>query len=406
MIKKIRTYRALPKLAHRLKLLDVLADAYGRRFHKQRKRTQGNVGQPRFLLMTSGHLGDALTLSYLFPLIRQQFPTCVIDVVAGAWCDPILAGNPYIRRLIHLNHSRSNRSADTKLAKWKDYFLTTWKAIARLTTETYTTSVDIRFVDSTMHFLLPFIQVNWAVGYGSRGLGGLLDKELTLPDEEFHHLTAILNLLGAIGVEADLRDVRPYFDFPAKARQTLLTKLPLLLNNSRPIVLLCPESGSNSRFLPDTFWREMAGHLLATTDSVLIGCGQMPQTTRLLADIAQDNPTTHGRIHNTVGQLSLSELAALSEHASVALTLESLPAHLCAVFCPVISFFYEGTGLQFFPLSTYPVLVFHNHLPSRDLTLDRPGFVSSYVGQFDGTVIEQAVQAVQVIQAATVNKVW
>ena len=401
MIGKPRNYNAPPKLAHRLQLLDVVADAYGRRVHKQRKRPPNDSGQPRFLLLTSGHLGDALTLSYVFPLIRRQFPTCVIDVVAGAWCDPILAGNPYIRRLIHLNHARTNRSNKTRLAKWQEYILTTRRAIAQLTTETYTASVDIRFTNSPMHFLLPFIRVNRAVGFGSRGLGGLLDEEFFLPDGAFHHLTVILTLLRAIGVEADLRDIQPYFDFPANARQTLLTKLPLLPDDSRPIVLLCPESGNGDQFLPDTFWRELAGHLLTTTDCRLVGCGQMPRTSQLLAAIAQDNPTTDGQIYDTVGKLTLFELAALSERASVALTLDSLPAHLCSVFCPVISFHYRGEGFQFFPLADFPVLVFHNHLPSRDLTLDRPDFRSIYVPHFDEAVQEQSLHWIQIILGET-----
>lgn len=390
MIGKPRKYCAPRSVAYPLQLLDVVVDAYARTGYNRRGRDAPAPSPPRFLLMLSGHLGDALTLSYTFPLIRRAFPDCLIDVVAGDWCDPILTGNPYVRRLIHLNHANTNRRTISTLAKWRDHFGTTRMTIATLKDETYTASVDVRFSDSPLHFLLPFIRVQKAVGFGSRGMGGLLDEEFFLPDGEFHHMTVILDMLRAIGVRADLADVQPYFQFPDAARQSIRQKLPFLTDD-RPLFLLFPESGAAGRFLPDAFWRELAGRLLTETDGVLLGCGQQPRTTELIRQIADEHSHKVSRIHEAVGKLNLNELAALSERATAALTLESLPAHLCSIFCPTVSFFYNGTGLQFFPLASHPALVLHNHRLSRDLTIDRPGFESRYVERFDADVQQQAL---------------
>ena len=395
MIGKNRKYCAPRRISYPLQVMDVAVDAYANRFYKRRQRPQTNAEQPRFLLMTSGHLGDALTLSYLFPLIRQQYPTCVIDVVAGSWCDPILAKNSYIRRLIHFNHAGTNRSNKTRLAKWREHFQTMQTAIDQLKDETYTASVDVRFSDSPMLSLLPFIQVDKTVGFGTRGFGGLLDKEFFLPDEEFHHLDMLLTELRAIGVDATLREVQPYYPIPDTTRQTLLNKFPDVDDEAKPLILLCPESGAASRFLPDTFWRKLATDLLTQTNGRLVGCGQLPKTTQLLADIVKENPTEAARVVDTVGKLNLNELAALSEQATVAVTLESLPAHLCSIFCPTISYFYNGMGFQFFPLGNYPVMVFHNHSYSKNLTLDRQDFTSKYVTTFDETVQKQSLEWIQ-----------
>ncbi|UFH53785.1 glycosyltransferase family 9 protein [Spirosoma sp. KNUC1025] len=395
MIAKARKYCAPRSIGYPLQVLDVAVDAYANRIYKRRSRPQTDPAQPRFLLMTSGHLGDALTLSYLFPLIRRQYPTCVIDVVAGSWCDPILAKNPYIRRLIHLNHANTNRSKKSRLAKWREHVQTMRTAIGQLKTETYTAAVDIRFSDSPMLFLLPFINVSRAVGFGTRGFGGLLDEEFFLPDEEFHHLDVILTVLRAIGVDATLRDVKPYFQIPDAARQALQRKLPIASDEDSPLILLCPESGEPSRFLPESFWRALATNLLTQTNCRLVGCGQLPQTTQLMAAIGQDNPTATERLYDTVGQLNINELAALSERAAVAITLESLPAHLCSIFCPTVSYFYRGVGFQFFPMANHPVMIFHNHPYSRNLTLDRPDFTSEYVTEFGVAVQKQSLQWIQ-----------
>ena len=48
-------------------------------------------------------------------------------------------------------------------------------------------------------------------------------------------------------------------------------------------------------------------------------------------------------------------------------------------------------GIQFFPISSQPTVVLHNNLLSRDLTINRPGFTSAYVSNFDDAVLERAM---------------
>lgn len=390
MIGKSRKYCAPRRIGYPLQLLDIAVDAYARTLYRQRPAVIVDGKTPRFLFMTSGHLGDALTLSYVFPLVRKVYPTCKIDVVAGDWCDPILAGNPYVRRLVHLNHASTNRKPISWLAKWRQHIRTTQSAIDALKTETYTASIDIRFSDSPMHFLLPYLHVQKAVGFGSRGMGGLLDEEFFLPDDEFHHLTVILRLLETIGVNASLEDVQPYFTIPETARQSVRQKLPFLADG--PTVGLFPESGEAKRFLPMSYWYQLAEKLLEQTDYQLIGCGQRPQTTQLMDDLIRNHPDQQHRLHKAVNTLSLNEVAAVSEQLTAAFTVESLPAHLCSIFCPTASFYKDGSGYQFFPLANYPYLVLHNHKNSRGLTINRPGFASVYIEKYDEDLQNRALE--------------
>jgi heptosyltransferase III len=399
MLNSSRTYCAPRRIGYPLQLLDRVVDTYANRFYKRRTRPQTDITSPHFLFTTSGHLGDALTLSYLFPLVKRKYPTCVIDVIAGSWCDPILTGNPYIRRLIHLNHANTNRSNKTRLAKWNEHIRTTQRALKQVQQERYTASIDIRFSDSPMHFLLPFLQVEKTVGFGTRGLGGLLDHEYFLPRYEFHHLAVILEELQSIGIRATLSDVQPYFSSPPAARVSLAQKFPALVSTTNRLLLICPESGASSRFLPDRFWRTIVQELLRQTDCQLVVCGQLPRTVQLLAAIAEDNPDQSERVVNTIGQLTLVELATLAGQAQAAITLDSLPAHLCSIYCPTLSYFQNGTGIQFFPLGNYRTQVYHNHRNSLGAQFDWKNFSSEYVSAFDGQVEEKSLNWIHSILA-------
>ncbi|MBO0939540.1 glycosyltransferase family 9 protein [Fibrella sp. HMF5335] len=397
-----RKYCAPRRVAYPLRLLDWFVDALAQ--PTRRVNEAPSAQQPRILMMSSGHLGDTLILTFLFPLIIKRYPQAKIDVLAGDWCDPVLVHNPFVRRIIHWNHIGTNRRKVSGLQKVAEHVGGLRRAIAALSGEVYDYSVDVRFSDSPMHQILPFIRVKHSIGFGTRGLGGLLDDELFLPDGEFHHLELILNLLSRMDVHATLRDIRPYFPHGSTAKSTLAQKLPQLQASRQPIIAIFPESGADSRFLPDAFWQQLLGELLNQTEAIMVGCGQRPGTTQLMHKVIADNPSQGHRVLDATGQLTIDELAELSAQASLAFTLESFPAHLCGIFCPLIAYYVNGTGLQFFPIANFDTLLFHNHQNSRDLTLDRPHYQSLFVDTFDSAVVQQSVQkATELVNRVTLR---
>lgn len=390
---KVRKYCAPRRIAYPLQFLDLFVDTYTRVRTHARPAPNGSASPdgPSILFMTAGHLGDALVLSYTFPLIRARYPNARIDVLAGSWCDPIWKHNPYVGRVVHLNHVSTNRSALSRIGKWQAFFKSTRSAIDLLNDTVYDYSVDIRYSDSPMHFVLPFLKVNRKIGFGSRGLGGLLDDEFFLPDQETNNFDLLLMLLRPLGVEGDLRTVEPYFCHPAQPPQHLWSKLGQRVPESKPI-LLCPESGSATRMFPADYWCQLATRLLQESPYDLVFSGQSEFTKSLYERVRQENPAAAERLYSVVGQLTLDDLMCLSEQAVAAFTLDSLPMHLCCLGCPTISFQKNGMGIQFFPIGNYPTLVIHNHFQSRMLTLDRPESTSEYVTVFDETVLDRALQ--------------
>ena len=391
MIGKPRKYCATRSVAYPLQLLDVAVDAYARGAYSRQNLGLPDTDAPNILLMSSGHLGDALILSYTFPLIRARYPTAQIDVLAGSWCDPIWKDNPYVRRVVHLNHVGTNRRPLSKLGKWREFYRTTRQAVKTLGDTVYDYSADIRFAASPMHFVLPYLKIRRKIGFGTRGLGGLLDEEFFMPDEEVHNFDLILTVLKPLGIEADVRTIEPKFFHPAQTPAELWQKLNRPVTAQQPI-LICPESGDEIRMLSTEFWGNVAARLLTETNNPLIFSGQKPFTTKLYEHVLAANPAATDRLIPAVGNLSLQDIASLSEQARAAFTLDSLPMHLCCLGCPTVSFQKSGMGIQFFPIASQPTLVLHNHPQSRNLTLHRPGFDSEYVTEFGDNVLERGIE--------------
>ena len=390
MIGKARKYCAPRSIAYPLQLLDVAVDAYARGSYRKRSGGEFSTDAPEILLMTSGHLGDALILTYTFPLIRARFPDAQIDVMAGSWCDPIWQDNPYIRRVIHLNHPGTSRRPLSKLGRWQELYRTSRAAIHTLRDTAYDYSVDVRFSSAPMHFLLPYLSVKRKIGFGTRGFGGLLDEEFFMPDEEAHTFELILTVLRPLGIDVALRDINPRFFHPTQTPADLWRKLNRPVPEQKPI-LIFPESGDEVRMLSLEFWTELTNRLLAETKNPLIFSGQKAFTTQLYERVLAANPSMQNRLIPAVGTLNLQDVASLSEQAQAAITLDSLPMHLCCLGCPTVSFQQNGMGVQFFPIASQPTLVLHNHALSRNLTLDRPGFLGQYVTTFDATTQQRSL---------------
>ena len=390
MIGKARKYCAPRSIGYPLQLLDVVVDGYARGAYKKRNYGPVNTDAPAILLMTAGHLGDALILSYAFPLIRARYPNAQIDVLAGSWCDPIWKDNPYIRRVIHLNHVSTNRRNLSNWGKWQEFFQTSKLAVKALRDTVYDFSVDVRFSDSPMHFVLPWLKVKQKFGFGTRGFGGLLDSEFFIPEGEIHNFDLILMVLKPMEIHGSLETVEPYFFHPSQTLAQLWTTVGRPVPAHKPI-LIFPESGNEVRMLSIDFWARLATRLLAETPCPLLFSGQKAFTTALYERVLADNPAEAERLIPAVGTLNLSDVASLSEQSMAAFTLDSLPMHLCCLGCPTFSFQKNGMGIQFFPIANRPTTVLHNHLLSQDLTIDRPGFVSEYVATFDDAVLERAM---------------
>jgi heptosyltransferase-3 len=361
----MRNYCGTPRETIPFKIMDFFVDIYANLFYKKRNLAPINHEAPRILVASLGHLGDALTVTYMFPLIKKTYPNATIDLLTAQWCEPVNLHNPYVNQTIYIDHFQTNRRKLSRWEKIKAFYQTFRQALPALRQADYDYYIDIRYTDAVAHFVLPFIKVKKAFGFSRRALGGLLDKEFDVPTHEFHHFDMYFMLLREMGVKGTFTDIEPYFPIPAgvifeKAQE----KIGLA---NEPFFMLFPEAGGESRQLSVEFWANLIEQILHKYAINVLLCGQTSMSKQILNLVAD---TFKNQVIDTSAKINIQEIAVLSQKAKFALTLDSFPEHFCCIFCKTITI-YKGAGLPFFPLANFPVYLIHNHKTSLGLPFER-----------------------------------
>lgn len=381
----MRKYCGTPRETIPFKIMDFFVDIYANLFYKKRKLATINHEAPRILVASLGHLGDALTVTYMFPLIKKTYPNASIDLLTAQWCEPVNLHNPYINQTIYINHFQTNRRKISRWEKFKDFYQTFHQALSVLRQADYDYYIDIRYSDAVAHFVLPFINVKKTYGFARRGLGGLLDKEFDVPTHEFHHFDMYFMLLREIGVKGSFVDIEPYFQIPTSVSfEKIQEKIGL---KNEPFFMLFPESGGEHKQLSVEFWAKLIEQIQQQHNIKVLLCGQTSMSKQIL-DLVAD--TFKNQVIDTSAKINIQEIGVLSKNAKFALTLDSFPEHFCCIFCKTITIF-KGTGYPFFPLANFPVYLIHNHKPSVGLSFERENVEILYQSTIETDAVKTLV---------------
>jgi heptosyltransferase III len=364
----MRAYCGTPKETIPMRIMDFFIDIYTKTVYRRPKNRSINPS-PRILLASLGHLGDALTTSYLFPIIKKQYPNAQIDLITPEWTKLIYENNAYLNQVIYINHWVNNRKAISTWQKLKEHYRTFKNNLKTLQQNEYDYYIDIRYSDAVAHFVLPFIKVKKAFGFSRRGLGGLLDKEFDVPNREFHHYEMNLLLLKEIGIEANLNEVKAYFEIPERIDFEVISKKINL--KSQPYILILPEAGAEIRQVSVNFMAQIVNELITKSDIQFIFCGQTDLSAKIIEQVSDKS-----RVIDSSNQLSILEIARLSQQAQHALTLDSFPEHLCCIFCPTTTIY--KVSIAFYPIANHPVLLIYGHQLSEDLIFERENVSMHY----------------------------
>jgi heptosyltransferase III len=366
-------------------ILDFFVDVYVKLFLKIENPKIEETPR-KILFIVLAQLGDALVMSYVFPFIKKRFPDCTIDVLCGEWSKQILEHNPYINKLIFFNHIRMNRSAETIWTKVQNHFRTSRSALNSIRGQYYDLSIEGGVTHPNGNVISFRGKVKRRIGFGSGGFGSLLTDEVTLPNQEnFHIMEAVLSELKLLEIEKSLEDINPYFN-PDEKIDTQILFENNKLNPKKPFLIIHPESGNNKRMLSSIFWEEIIRTVLKSSNYYVIICGIYNSTSIFVEYLFNKNLGSEGRIISKVQKLSLDEFFLLSCNAVAAITVESLAAHLCSINCRTLSFYKNGYGRYFFPISRNQSTVVHNHSPSREADVF-PNCDSIFIENFESETI-------------------
>ena len=315
-------------------------------------------------------MGDALFISFIFPIIRERFPNVNIDVLTGEWCKPVLQNNPYVRKLIFFSHFRMNRSEISLWKKMENHLKSSRSALKTVRDNNYDISIEGRISHPNGNILAYRGGIKQRIGFGSGGFGSLLTDEILFPsNKNFHILDAIFEELKVIGIHKSLLAVKPYFKISDKNFVGLKTVSEY---SKEPFVILHVETGKDylpERLINKKFLLDIVQLVLKNTKYKIIVCGTSQKSSEFFEFIKLNSIEAKTRVLNAVQKLSLDEFFLLSQNAIKAITVDSLAAHFCAINCNTISFYKNGFGVLYFPISNKKAMVIHNHKPSEDIVI-------------------------------------
>ena len=343
------------------------------------KRNQTDVIPQKILLFNYGHLGDTLMMGYMINALKIKYPRTEIHLVAGRWCKILLENNTLYDKILYLDHFQTNRQPTTLLKKYFHYLRDSFSVINLLRKEKYSHSFDFRYSGYNANQLLPFLNIQQKIGFGTRGLGGLLDREYYLLRNGSHTIDVQSQGLRNIGLEVNGRSIQPkvFFD----------NDLPNAINISSEYIVIFPEAGSTSRMFSIDFWEKIIDRIFEKNTNIqIVFCGITEFNTQLSTILDSKYPN---RIVDATNILKIPQIVDLLEKSEGAITLDSFPAHLASSQTVTLCLFKNGTGSEYFPINSFPIQIIHNHYSSKDVINFRENMTINYVENFESQIFEE-----------------
>ncbi len=342
------------------------------------KKNSDDITPQKILLFNYGHLGDMLMMGYMINTLRIKHPDVEIHLVAGRWCKVLIENNPLYDNIFYLDHFQNNRQSISFVKKYFFYLKDIFSLIKSLKNEKYSHSFDFRYSAYNANQILPFLNIQQKCGFGTRGLGGFLDKEYFLLQNGTHTIDVQVQGLKNIGVDVDSHVIDPVILNNFEVKQNLKIQPEYLI--------FFPETGNPERMFPYDFWYKITELILHQfADIQLIICG-VTDFNRGLADSLRVKYPNN--ITEATKTLSIPQIINLFEHSKGAITLDSFPAHLSSVKTNTLCFFKNASGNEYFPINSFPIHIIHDNFFAKNASAFREKMSVNYVENFESDIFE------------------
>jgi len=363
----------------RLRVLDLFVDFFVFIFRKSKHNKY--IVPNKILLFNFGHLGDMLMMSYMINALKNKHPHIEIHIVAGSWCKNLIVDNPLYDKVFFINHYRTNRSAISIFAKFKLYVNDIKTFLAEHKNLYYSHSFDFRYSGYNANLLLPFLNAEQKIGFGTRGMGSLLDIEYYMLPTPFHSIDQQIQSLRSLGVAQTGKNIEPILLMPADEKNTL--------DIQKDYFIIFPEAGTKNRMFSNTFWITISDYILEKRPDVQIMiCGLTEYSSKLMLELEKKHP---GKIIDAVGKLSILQMIPVLKESIGALTLDSFPAHIASTLTATLCLFKEGTGLEYFPINAKPTYIIHDHKYSKGVKSFREQMTIHYITSLNERTLQKLV---------------
>lgn len=309
----------------------------------------------KILIVQTAYIGDVILATGLIESIHQAFPEAKIDFVLRKGNESLLKNHPFVNKLYIWD-------------KKKNKFSNLIKLIGQIRKERFDLVVNLQRFFSTGLIALCAKSKNKR-GYDKNPLSFCYHKKTEHFIGKNHETYRNFSLID------DLKNIhyqKPHLYFTAEEIQKVQ---PL---KSQPFVCMAPGSVWFTKQLPIAKWAEL---ILTISDNIKIYLIGAPVDAALCNEIRL--LSSHPKIEILCGKLTLTESAALMQHAEMNYVNDSAPLHLAsAVNAPVTAFFCSTVPeFGFGPLSDKSVIKQVGEMSCRPCGLH--GYKSCPLGHFD-----------------------
>lgn len=345
------------------------------------------------LIIGPSWVGDMVMSQSLYKRLKEQSPDMQIDVMAPAWCKPILERMPEVRQAIEmpLGHGETN--------------LLKRRALGKAMRGHYDRAYILP--NSAKSALIPwFANIPVRVGWKGEMRYGLLN-DLRANKESFQFMVeryvALAHPKETMQDSSSLGGLltlpKPQLSIDAATQQATLDKFALT-TNSGLIIGLCPgaEFGPAKQW-PVEHYAQVAEFVVKKGQQIwLFGSGKDRDTCE---NIKQSIPTQyHAQVHNLAGKTSLIEAVDLLAACDSVISNDSGLMHVAAaVGCHVIGV-YGSTSPDYTPPLADKVNIVHTDIACRPcfqrecplghlkcLTSLQPSKVIAHLPKMDNTIL-------------------
>ncbi|MCG9750485.1 lipopolysaccharide heptosyltransferase II [Vibrio brasiliensis] len=309
----------------------------------------------KILIIGPSWVGDMVMSQSLYISLKNQHPQAEIDVLAPAWCKPILERMPQVSRAIEMpiGHGKFDFFARRKIGK-------------DLQKNHYTHAFVLP--NSAKSALIPlFADIPNRTGWKGEFRYGLLTD--LRPDKRiFQYMVeryvALSSSKETMRQEVHLENCsKP--ELTVDAESQLKAKQRLQLTCEKPVIGLCPgaEFGPAKRW-PDQYYAEVAKHAIEAGYQIwLFGSAKDQPVCELIRSALNEGDQQF--VHNLAGQTSLIEAVDLLANCHTVVTNDSGLMHVsAAVGCNIVAI-YGSSSPEYTPPLTDKLAMVHTDVECR-----------------------------------------
>ncbi|UPQ88098.1 lipopolysaccharide heptosyltransferase II [Vibrio sinaloensis] len=309
----------------------------------------------KILIIGPSWVGDMVMSQSLYITLKQQYPVAEIDVLAPAWCKPILERMPQVSRAIEMpiGHGTFDFSTRRRIGK-------------ALKNDHYTHAFVLP--NSAKSALIPlFAGIPIRTGWKGEFRYGLL-TDLRPNKRIFQYM--VERYVALASTKTTMREnvslqTCPQPKLMVDTANQSSSRQRLHLPSNKPVIGLCPgaEFGPAKRW-PDQYYAEVAKHAIKHGYQVwLFGSAKDKPVCELIRAALHEEDQQY--IHNLAGQTSLIEAVDLLAACDTVVTNDSGLMHVsAAVGCNIVAI-YGSSSPEYTPPLTAKLAMVHTDIECR-----------------------------------------